>query len=63
MDDRLVREFERIAGPDAVLHEPIQLLTYECDALPHLRERACPSLRVVTALVSRAVRCRFPVES
>ena len=38
MDGRLVEQFERIAGPDAVLHEPIQLLTYECDALPHLRE-------------------------
>jgi len=38
MDERLVDQFRRIAGTDAVLHEPIQLLTYECDALPHLRE-------------------------
>ncbi|HLG56952.1 MAG TPA: FAD-linked oxidase C-terminal domain-containing protein [Vicinamibacterales bacterium] len=38
MDERLADEFRRIAGPDAVLHEPIQLLTYECDALPHLRQ-------------------------
>ena len=38
MDERLVEQFRRIAGADAVLNEPIQLLTYECDALPHLRE-------------------------
>ena len=38
MDERLVEQFRRIAGSDAVLHEPIQLLTYECDALPHLRQ-------------------------
>ena len=38
MDERLVEQFRRIAGPDVVLHQAIQLLTYECDALPHLRE-------------------------
>ncbi|HET9363052.1 MAG TPA: FAD-binding protein, partial [Vicinamibacterales bacterium] len=38
MDDRLLDEFRRIVGRDAVLTEPVQLLTYECDALPHLRE-------------------------
>src|SRR5678809_1361988 len=38
MDERLVGEFKRICGTDAVLREPLQLLTYECDALPHLRQ-------------------------
>ncbi len=40
MDERLVEEFCRIAGPENVLREPIKLLTYECDALPHLRADA-----------------------
>src|SRR6187200_3425525 len=38
MDERLVEEFCRIAGTENVLREPIKLLTYECDALPHLRQ-------------------------
>jgi glycolate oxidase len=38
MDERLVEEFCRIAGAENVLREPIKLLTYECDALPHLRQ-------------------------
>jgi glycolate oxidase len=38
MNEQILEEFERIAGPDAVLREPVQLMTYECDALPHLRE-------------------------
>jgi len=37
MDQRLVDEFRRAVGPEAVLTEPVQLVTYECDALPHLR--------------------------
>jgi glycolate oxidase len=45
MDERLADEFRRICGPDAVLSEPLQLLTYECDALPHLREK--PALVVL----------------
>jgi len=47
MDERLADEFRRICGPDAVLREPLQLLTYECDALPHLREK--PALVVLPA--------------
>ena len=39
MDERLIDEFRRICGAAAVLHEPLQLMTYECDALPHLREK------------------------
>src|ERR1700704_2183330 len=37
MDQRLLDEFAGICGAQAVLHEPLQLLTYECDGLPHLR--------------------------
>jgi glycolate oxidase len=35
----MLDELRRICGADHVLHEPVQLMTYECDALPHLRER------------------------
>jgi glycolate oxidase len=38
VDERLIDEFRRICGDAAVVREPVQLLTYECDALPHLRE-------------------------
>ncbi len=57
MDKRLVGEFEQICGPAAVLHEAVQLMTYECDALPHLRQT--PALVVLpgsAAEVQRVVR-------
>ena len=38
MDPRVIDEFRAICGDAAVLREPVQLLTYECDALPALRE-------------------------
>ena len=38
MNEAIVSEFRKACGDAAVLSEPIQLLTYECDALPHLRE-------------------------
>ena len=38
MDPRLVDEFRRVCGDAAVLREAAQLMTYECDALPHLRQ-------------------------
>ncbi len=44
MDARVVSELVGVCGPAAVLQEPLQLLTYECDALPHLR---CPPALVV----------------
>jgi glycolate oxidase len=34
----LREELAHICGTPHVLHEPVQLMTYECDALPHLRE-------------------------
>jgi glycolate oxidase len=37
MDPRLVTELRRLVGSGAVLHDPLDLITYECDALPHLR--------------------------
>ncbi len=51
MDERLLSEFVRICGADGVLHEPLQLLTYECDALPHLR--MLPALVVLPASASQ----------
>ena len=38
MTEQLIAEFRRVCGDQAVLSEPLQLLTYECDALPHLRQ-------------------------
>jgi len=32
-----IGELRRVCGPGAVLTEPLELLTYECDGLPHLR--------------------------
>ena len=37
MDYRIVEQFKDAVGPEAVLTEAVQLVTYECDALPHLR--------------------------
>jgi glycolate oxidase len=38
MTDALIEELQAICGRQAVLHEPTQLLTYECDALPAMRQ-------------------------
>ena len=38
MNRAIVAELRRVCGEQWVLEEPLQLLTYECDALPHLRE-------------------------
>jgi len=38
VDGRLVLELERICGSASVVREPLELLTYECDALPYVRE-------------------------
>ena len=37
MDVSFVNELLRIVGSGAVLQDPLDLITYECDALPHLR--------------------------
>jgi len=46
----LAEELARICGAAYVLQEPVQLMTYECDALPHLREM--PALVVLPASAS-----------
>src|SRR6266487_3259386 len=38
MDRAFLDELRRIVGDDGLVQEPLELLTYECDALPHLRE-------------------------
>jgi len=65
MNDAIVAELRRICGDTAVLDEPLQLLTYECDALTHLRES--PALVVlprsaaeVQAVVRVCSRERIP---
>jgi glycolate oxidase len=37
MDPIFLEELRRVVGTDGVLSDPMDLLTYECDALPHLR--------------------------
>jgi glycolate oxidase len=57
MNQRLIEQFARICGPRAVLHEPLDLMTYECDGLPHLR--TTPALVVLpsaAAEVQKIVR-------
>ena len=48
--DQFVQRLRSICGDAAVLREPVQLLTYECDALPHLREK--PAVVVLPASTS-----------
>jgi glycolate oxidase len=57
MDERLIDELRAICGDPAVVREPVQLMTYECDALPHLRQ--VPALVVLpgsAAEVQQVVR-------
>jgi glycolate oxidase len=37
VDAGVVRELERMCGRGSIVREPLELLTYECDALPYLR--------------------------
>jgi glycolate oxidase len=64
-DARIVAELRRIAGDGGVFSEPLELLTYECDALTHLR--AVPgavvlpsSAEQVQAIVRLCARERIP---
>ena len=57
VDDRFIGELERICGAGGVIRERLQLLTYECDALPHMH--AEPDLVVLpasTAEVQQVIR-------
>jgi len=38
MNQRLLQKVSLALRPDAVLSDPVQLMTYECDGLPHLRQ-------------------------
>src|SRR5688572_14281201 len=42
-----VAELERLCGADAVFHEPVDVMAYECDGLPYLR--AVPAAVVLPA--------------
>jgi glycolate oxidase len=57
VNERIVAELTTICGPASVLTEPTELMTYECDALPHMRQ--VPALVVLprtAADVQRVVR-------
>ena len=57
LDARIVRELERICGTAGIVREPLELLTYECDALPHMHaEPACVVLPSSAADVQAVVR-------
>ena len=47
LSPQLVRRFASIVGKENCISDPAQLVTYECDALPHLRAR--PGLVVLPA--------------
>jgi glycolate oxidase len=50
----LIQELSRICGDAAVLRDPMQLLTYECDALPAMREK--PTVVVLPGSASEVQR-------
>src|SRR5438477_7795999 len=65
MNRAFLDELRRIAGDTHVLDDALELLTYECDALPHLRERpaavALPgSAAEVQAIVRLCARMSVP---
>jgi glycolate dehydrogenase FAD-linked subunit len=57
MDPRFLAALRRIVGDTNVLDDALELLTYECDALPHLRQSpAAVALPASTAEVQAIVR-------
>ena len=57
MDRAFLAELRRISGADNVLDDALELLTYECDALPHLRQiPAAVVLPATTGEVQAIVR-------
>jgi glycolate oxidase len=65
MDRAFLAELRRIVGDAGVLDDALELLTYECDALPHLRETpaavALPSSAAeVQAVVRLCARAGVP---
>jgi len=55
MDRAFLDELRRIVGDDGLVQEPLELLTYECDALPHLRESPAAVVLPESAAQIRAV--------
>ena len=39
MNDTFIDQLRRACGSEAVLTDPLELLTYECDGLPHLHQK------------------------
>src|SRR6185295_7450035 len=65
MDIAFLEGLRRIAGDAAVLHDPHDLLTYECDGLAHLRETPAAvvlpaSAAEVQAIVKLCARAQVP---
>ena len=65
MDRGFLTELRRIVGDSGVLDDALELLTYECDALPHLRQTpaavALPSSAAeVQAIVRLCARTGVP---
>src|SRR5713226_831212 len=65
MNRAFLSELRRIVGDSGVLSDALELLTYECDALPHLRESPAgvvlpSSAAEVQAIVRLCARERVP---
>src|SRR3954452_13382906 len=65
MDPAFLTQLRQIAGDAHVLEDALELLTYECDALPHLRESPAAvvlpgSAAEVQAVVQLCARERVP---
>jgi glycolate oxidase len=65
MDRAFLAELKQIVGDRGVLEDALDLLTYECDALPHLRETPAAvvlprSAADVQAIVKLCARDRVP---
>ena len=57
MDQVFLSQLQRIVGDGGVLHDPLDVLTYECDGLPHLRmSPAAVVLPASAAEVQKVVR-------
>ena len=50
-----VAELGRLCGADAVFHEPVDVMAYECDGLPHLRAVPAAVVLPVSAAEVQAV--------
>src|SRR3954470_18896280 len=55
MDRAFLGELRRIVGEAGVLESALDLLTYECDALPHLREAPAAVVLPASAAEVQAV--------